>query len=71
VTLRLRPSDLFLFRFPKQHIQGVHFSDRETLKSTIRRILGEIDQKVLISVFLDWIERLEWLIQNDGEYYNS
>jgi hypothetical protein len=66
---RLAPSDFF-FGFLKQQIQGVHFLDRDPLKSTICRIVGEIDRKVLISVFLDSIERMEWVIKNDGEYYN-
>jgi hypothetical protein len=35
------------------------------------RIFGEIDREVLISVFLDWIERLEWVIETDGEHHNS
>jgi hypothetical protein len=31
----------------------------------------EIDKDVLISVFLDWIERPEWVIENERQYYNG
>jgi hypothetical protein len=49
----LGPSDFFLFGLLKQYIQGVHFLDRETLKSPICRIFNEIDREVFIPVFLD------------------
>jgi hypothetical protein len=67
----LAPSDFFLFGFRKRQIQEVPFPDRETLKGTISRFFGEVDREVLTSVLLDWIEPFEWVIENDGEYYNS
>jgi hypothetical protein len=67
----LAPSRFFFLGFLKRQIQGVHFPERETLKSTICRIFGELDGEVLISVFLDWTERLERVIENEGEHSNS
>jgi hypothetical protein len=61
------PSEFFLFGLTKRRIQGIYFPDREALKSAICRIFREIGQKVLASVFLDWIERFEWVFENDGE----
>jgi hypothetical protein len=61
------PSHFFPFGLPKQQIQGFHFSDRETLKSARCRIFNGIDREVFISVFLDWIERLERVIENNRE----
>jgi hypothetical protein len=64
------PSDFFLFGFLKRQLQGVHLADREVLKSRICQIFGEIDREVLISVFMEWMERLQWVIENGWEYYN-
>jgi hypothetical protein len=66
----LAPSDFFLFGFLKRQLQGVPFTDRDALKSTRGQIFGEIDREVLISLFVEWMERLEWVIKNGGEYYN-
>jgi hypothetical protein len=67
----LAPGDLIIFGFLKQQIQGVHFPDRKTLRNTICRLFGQIDRKVVISVFLNWIGRLHWVTENGGEYANS
>jgi hypothetical protein len=67
----LAASDFFTVNLLKQQIEGVHFSDPEAIKSTICKMFGEIDREVLISVFLDWIKRLESVIEKDGEYHNS
>jgi hypothetical protein len=66
----LAPSDFFLFRFLKRQFQGVHLADREALKSTICQMFGEIDGEVLISVFVQWMEWLQWVTKNEWEYYN-
>jgi histone-lysine N-methyltransferase SETMAR len=66
----LAPSDFFLFGFLKQKLRGVHLADREGLKSAITQIFAEIDKDMLVSVFLDWIERIHGVINNGGEYYN-
>jgi hypothetical protein len=63
-------NDFFPFGFLQQKLQGIHFPDRESLKSTICQIFHEIDRDVLVSVLLDYIERLKWVIENDGEYCN-
>jgi hypothetical protein len=67
----LTPSDFFLFGYLKQKLQGVHIPDRERLKSEIIRILGGIGPDLLISVFEDSIKKLEWVVQNGGEYCNN
>jgi hypothetical protein len=67
----LSPSDFFRLGYRKQQLQGVHIPDRERLKSEIIRIFGEIGPDVLISLFKDWIKRLEWVVQNGKECYNN
>jgi hypothetical protein len=66
----LAPSDFFLFGFLKQQLQGVHLADREALKTAICQLFSQIDREVLISVFVDWMERLKWVIESGWEYYN-
>jgi hypothetical protein len=66
----LAPSDFFLFGFLKQQLQGVHLADREALKAAIYHLFSQIDREVLISVWVDWMERLKWVIKNGGEYCN-
>jgi hypothetical protein len=66
----LAPSDFFLFGFLKRQLQGIHLADREALKNRICQIFGEIDREVLISVFVEWMEWLQWVVENGGEYYN-
>jgi hypothetical protein len=65
------PSDFFPFGYVKQKLQAVHTRDRERLKSEIIRIFSGIGPDVLISVFEDWMKRLEWVVQNGGEYSNN
>jgi hypothetical protein len=67
----LTSSDLFLFGYLKQKLQVVNIPDRERLKGEIIRIRGGIGPDVLISVFEDWIKRLEWVDQNGGEYSHN
>jgi hypothetical protein len=64
-------SDFFLFGYLKQKLQGFHIPDRERLKSEIIRIFAEIGPDVLISVFKDWIKRLECVVHNTWEYYTN
>jgi hypothetical protein len=44
-------SDFFLFEFVKTRLQEYDIPDRETLKSAISRIVTEISQDMLVSVF--------------------
>jgi hypothetical protein len=62
------PRDFFFFDFLKRRLRGVQLADREALKSTVRQISDEIDREVLISVSMEWLERLQWVIKNGGEY---
>jgi hypothetical protein len=67
----LTPSDFLLFGFLKRQLQGVHLADREAVKSRICQIFSEIDREVLISVFVEWMEWLQWVIKNEWEYHNQ
>jgi hypothetical protein len=65
------PSDSFLFGYVKDRLQGIVFASREELLAGISEVLHEIPPETLLRVFEHWIERLEWVSQNDGEYYRQ
>jgi hypothetical protein len=65
------PSDFFFSVFLRQQLQGLYFPDRETLKRAICRTFSEINWAVLVYVFLDWIERLHWVIENGWDDHYS
>jgi hypothetical protein len=65
-SLDLTPSVSFPFGYLKQKLLAVHIPDRERLKGEIIRIFGEIRPVVLISVFEDWIKKLECVVQDGG-----
>jgi hypothetical protein len=67
----LPPSDFFLLGSRRQQIKGVHYPDQESLKTTIYRIFTEIDRELSMSMSLDLIGWLKWVIKNNWEERNS
>jgi hypothetical protein len=63
------PSDFFLFDYVKDCLPGIVFASHEELLAGIREELDEIPPETLPHVFEPWIERLQWVSQNSGEYY--
>jgi hypothetical protein len=66
----LTPSDFFLFGYVKHRQQGIIFVSGEELPAGICEVLGEIPLETLAHVFDPWMERLEWVSQNNGGYYS-
>jgi hypothetical protein len=67
--LDLEPSDFFLFRHVKNHLEGIVFQSHEKLLAGILGVLGLILIKTLQCVFEDSMETLEWASQKNGDYY--
>jgi histone-lysine N-methyltransferase SETMAR len=65
----LAPSDFFLFGHLKQCLQGKIFQSQEELLTGIMKELPDINSETLESVFAHWMERLEWVSENNGDYY--
>jgi transposase len=65
----LTPSDFFLFGQIKHCLQGIAFPSRRQLLTAIQEIVGAIPQPPLEEVFRHWMERLEWVSQDNGDYY--
>jgi hypothetical protein len=63
----LAPSDFFLFGCIKQKLTENNIPDRQSLKNAIAQIFDETKQETLRAVFETWINRLEWVMEHDGE----
>jgi histone-lysine N-methyltransferase SETMAR len=64
----LAPSNFFLFGHLKHCLQGIAFPSREYLLAAIHEIIGAIPRPTLEDVFRYWMERPEWVSQNNGNY---
>jgi hypothetical protein len=65
------PSDFFLFGNLKEKVTDSDCGIREDLKSAISSIFDEIGQETVIAVFVSWMQRLKWVIQNEDRYYHK
>jgi histone-lysine N-methyltransferase SETMAR len=65
----LAPSDFFLFGYVKECLKGMVFPSYEELLDAIGEVVTGIESKTLTSVFEHWMERLEWVSKNNGDYY--
>jgi hypothetical protein len=52
----------------KAALAGQQFPEREDLLIGIQNIVSEIQRSELELVFRHWRERVQWLLDNDGEY---
>lgn len=64
----ISPCDFYLFGRLKGMLAGQTFTSRETLKLRIQEILTSIKRVELISVFDEWVERLNAVKGSDGGY---
>jgi histone-lysine N-methyltransferase SETMAR len=65
----LSPCDFWLFGMLKQKIQDRVFDTTEEIVMAIRKVWNEVTFEDLQSVFFDWIQRVEYVIEHEGEYY--
>ena len=66
----IAPSDFYLFGYIKGKLQGEHFDSVESLLDRVLEILSEISPETLKAVFLEWEDRLEKIIHNNGDYFD-
>lgn len=63
----LAPCDYWLFDYIKQHLEDVTSS--ETLVTAITAIMKKIDKKEYFKTFQKYVERLEYCILVEGDYF--
>jgi hypothetical protein len=65
----LAPSDFFLFGYVKECLKGMVFTSYEALLDAIGEVVTGIKSETLTAMFEYWMERLEWVSKNNGDYY--
>jgi hypothetical protein len=63
------PSDFFLFGYVKERLKEMLFPSYEELLDVIGEVVTGLESETLIAVFEHWIERLEGVSKNNGDYY--
>jgi hypothetical protein len=65
----LSPCDFWLFGFLKEPMQGMGLSTEDQIVEAITTIWWRVTFDTLHSVFQEWMQWLNWIIKNNGEYY--
>jgi hypothetical protein len=65
----LSPCDFWLFGMLKQKMKDREFCGVKEIMNAVQEIWREVTLERLQSVFFNWIERLEYVIEHDWEYY--
>jgi hypothetical protein len=68
-SLDLSPCDFWLFGMLKGNMKDRAFQTVEEILEAITLIWNGVTFEQLRRVFLNWMERLEWVASNGGEYY--
>jgi hypothetical protein len=63
----LSPCDFWLFRFLKKSMKGMELSTKDQSVETITTIWRGVTSDTVQSVFQEWMQRLNWVIKNNGE----
>jgi histone-lysine N-methyltransferase SETMAR len=67
----LAPSDFWLFGHLKTSLAGRMFDEPGELLDGIRSFLEEVRPSELQIVFSHWVERVRWVLGNNGDYYHE
>jgi hypothetical protein len=70
-SLDLAPSDFWLFGCVKSALEEQEFPGPEDLFTGIQELLSEIQRSELKLVFYHWIEPVQWVLDNDGDYFHE
>jgi hypothetical protein len=67
----LAPSDFWLFGHVKTLLVGQTFDEPERLLEAITGFLNETQLPEVVVVFSHWVERVRWVLENNGDYYHE
>jgi hypothetical protein len=67
----LSPCEFWFFRFAKQNIQDEVFDNADQLIQRWHSFFDQVTFKGLQRVFLNWMERLNWVVEHDGAYFQE
>ena len=67
----LSPCDFWFFGRAKTALQNRRFANADEVIEALTNLWDSVTFEELHSVFLNWIERLEWVIRHSGEYFTK
>ena len=65
----LAPSDFYFFGKVKKMICGIQFRSSDQVVEKVKEIFRELSREELQRTYSNWMERLEWVSENNGEYH--
>jgi len=65
----ISPSDFALFGWLKAHLKILQLSTKQELMDVITKFLMNLEESWFASVWDEWISRIKWVCDNDGEYF--
>jgi transposase len=63
--------DFWLFGHVKISLAGQTFDEPEQLLEAIIEFLNEIQPPEVVTVFSQWVQRVRWVFENNGDYYHE
>jgi hypothetical protein len=62
-------SDFCLFCYAKNSLVGWTLDETEQLLEAITEFLNEVQPSKLEAIFSHWVERVRWVLENNGDYH--
>jgi hypothetical protein len=70
-SLDISPCTFWLFGILKQILRYREFSASNEIEGTIAQVSNDLTFDDIQSVIPDWIRRIAWIAENDGEYISD
>jgi hypothetical protein len=55
----------------KTSLVGQTCDEPEQLMEALTEFLNEIQQPEVVAVFSHWVERVQWVLESNGDYYHE
>jgi hypothetical protein len=65
----ISPCDFWLFAILEHKMKDREFQSQQAILSSLAKMWNDLSFADVQSVFQEWMERLTWVIGNNGEYY--
>jgi hypothetical protein len=63
------PCDFWFFGMIKEKIKDCDFCSAQEILSSLSDAWNDVAVENIHRVFLEWMDYLTWVIENDGEYF--
>jgi hypothetical protein len=67
----ISPCDFFLFGYLKHMLQDKVFENASELAACLMSLMAKIPPSTYLKVFNHWLERLDFVIESGGKYFNK